>query len=193
VNGQTLKVPTQARHLADREKEILSMNYVTLSGRLDRDARLLQHDGVTFARLEICTLTTFQDSEGIRHQRLDTHPVALFGALAEQVRELKQGHWITVRGALRTCVFENEGGQFIGMEIVASGVETRVPPTFFPRCVASSIATRLCRRAPRSRPVASSRRRRPGREACSVHPVDDEFLFDEVIEGFLQSEREVRP
>ena len=166
------------------------MNHVTVSGQLDRDARLLQHDGVTFARLEICTLTTFQDPEGIRHQRLDTHPVVLFGALAEQVRDLKQGHWITVRGALRTCVFENEGGQLIGVEIVASGVETQDPPTFFPRRVVSSIAARLSRRAPRSRPVGSCRRGRPGREACSVHPVADEFLFDEVIAGFLQSERE---
>jgi single-stranded DNA-binding protein len=138
------------------------MNSVTLSGQLGRDVTLEEHGGILVARLEIGTVSTFRDPAGKRHERLDCHRVTLCDSLARDARELRQGDRVTVQGALRTCLFEIDGREVLGVEIVASRIESQ-PET----CAPAS------------------------EEVSPLHPVDDGFLFFQLAQALLFSAWEV--
>jgi single-stranded DNA-binding protein len=170
------------------------VNSVSLSGQIAGDVELLERDGVSYARIEIHTLTAFRDTQGEMHQRFDEHRVLVFGSLVRRVQSLKEGDWITVRGAMRTCGFSIGGHELLDVEVLASEVSGR-PARNRPDLSAHPAPTAEARcswRTPRPR-FARSRRRAPGRGGQPLHPVDDALLFDPFADGLLAMTRDAEP
>ena len=169
------------------------MNSVSLAGQVG-DIEFLEHEGVSFARVGVHTLTTFTDVEGEMHHHFDEHRVTLLGPLVERVRQLKEGDPITVRGAMRTCGFLNAGHEVLCVEILASEVSGR-PTRHRPVESAHPTATAGARcswRTARPR-FARSRRRAPGRGTQPLHPGNDDLLFDDFQQGLLVLARDAEP
>lgn len=89
----------------------MSINQVTLFGKLGRDPEL-RAVGTTFvANLSVATDETYTDKDGNRHEKTEWHRVVVWGKPAEYcAANLTKGSAVCVLGKLETNVWKNKDG-----------------------------------------------------------------------------------
>lgn len=100
-----------------------SINRQILLGRLTADAegRSIPNGGGTVANLKIVTHERYQDkSSGEWKEFSDYHRVSVFGQLAEEARNLKEGTEVYVEGRTRTRKYQQTGQDRYITEVVAN-------------------------------------------------------------------------
>ncbi|MEX3960149.1 single-stranded DNA-binding protein [Trinickia sp. EG282A] len=100
-----------------------SINKQILLGRLTADAegRSIPNGGGTLANLKIVTQERYQDKvSGEWKEFSDYHRVAVFGQLAEEARDLKEGTEVYVEGRTRTRKYQQNGQDRYMTEVVAN-------------------------------------------------------------------------
>ncbi|SEI14608.1 single-stranded DNA-binding protein [Paraburkholderia hospita] len=100
-----------------------SINKQILLGRLTANAegRSLPNDSGTVANLKLVTHERYQDKgTGEWKEFADYHRVSVFGQLADEARNLKEGTEVYVEGRTRTRKYQQHGQDRYITEVVAS-------------------------------------------------------------------------
>lgn len=98
------------------------LNNVELIGFLGSDAApKTTESGASMTTLSLATKTTWmKDNE--RQERIEWHPIVVFGNLADYAAGLKKGAYLRVAGELRSREYEKDGTTHRAYDIVARSV-----------------------------------------------------------------------
>lgn len=86
-------------------------NKAMIIGRVERDGELRQNGNRSLLTLSVATDESYNDKEGNRVERSESHRVVIFGAQAEShARLLTRGRLLFVEGTLRTRKWPGKDG-----------------------------------------------------------------------------------
>jgi len=103
----------------------MSVNRVTLVGRLGQDPELRDAGGSSVCSLSIATDESYTNSDGERVEQTEWHDVSVWGAQAEACAQyLSKGRQVYVSGSLQTNQYtDGDGIERYSTEIRASRVQ----------------------------------------------------------------------
>lgn len=107
-----------------KEKRV-SVNKVTLVGRLGQDPEVKQVNNQAVASFSVATSEKWKDKEGKDQEKTEWHSIVVWGKQAENAgKYLKKGRQVYIEGKLQTRSWEKEGGgKGYKTEIVAQNIQ----------------------------------------------------------------------
>lgn len=108
-----------------------SVNKVILLGRLGRDPKTSDAQGLAICRLALATSRRYKDRDGNRKEDMEWHNVVLFGKTAEIAQQyLQKGSEVYIEGRLRThkYVGKKDGIERYVTEIVCESLQLEARP-----------------------------------------------------------------
>jgi single-strand DNA-binding protein len=115
-----------------------SVNLIMVMGEVEQDAQLKDVNGAMVAKFKVTTRERWTDTKGKRHERIDIHPIALWGRHAEALSpRLTRGQQVYVEGKITTDKWQDQQGQTRydtsirawRVDIVSQTDEELAPPT----------------------------------------------------------------
>lgn len=108
-----------------------SVNRVTLLGRLGRDPKTSDAQGLTICRLALATTRRYKGRDGEKKEETEWHNAVVFGRQAEVAQQyLKKGSEVYIEGRLRThkYVGKKDGIERYVTEIVCESLQLGARP-----------------------------------------------------------------
>ena len=107
-----------------------SVNCVTLLGRLGRDPKTSDAQGLAICRLALATTRRYKGRDGEKKEETEWHNVVLFGKTAEIAQQyLQKGSEVYIEGRLRTRSYEKDGVKRYSTEIIGESMQLGARPT----------------------------------------------------------------
>ena len=107
-----------------------SVNKVILLGRLGRDPKTSDAQGLTICRLALATTRRYKGRDGEKKEETEWHNVVLFGKTAEIAQQyLQKGSEVYIEGRLRTRSYEKDGVKRYSTEIIGESMQLGARPT----------------------------------------------------------------
>lgn len=103
----------------------MSVNKVTLVGRLGGDPELKQVNTQSVATFSVATSETWKDKQGQKQEKVSWHRVVVWGGQADNAAKyLKKGRQVYVEGRIEYRVWDKqEGGKGYATDILASNIQ----------------------------------------------------------------------
>ena len=107
-----------------------SVNRVILLGRLGRDPKTSDAQGLAICRLALATTRRYKGRDGEKKEETEWHNVVLFGKTAEIAQQyLQKGSEVYIEGRLRTRSYEKDGVKRYSTEIIGESMQLGARPT----------------------------------------------------------------
>jgi single-strand DNA-binding protein len=107
-----------------------SVNKVILLGRLGRDPKTSDAQGLAICRLALATTRRYKGRDGEKKEETEWHNVVLFGKTAEIAQQyLQKGSEVYIEGRLRTRSYEKDGVKRYSTEIIGESMQLGARPT----------------------------------------------------------------
>lgn len=107
-----------------------SVNKVILLGRLGRDPKTSDAQGLAICRLALATTRRYKGRDGEKKEETEWHNVVLFGKTAEIAQQyLQKGSEVYIEGRLRTRSYEKGGVKRYSTEIIGESMQLGARPT----------------------------------------------------------------
>ncbi len=101
-----------------------SVNKVILLGRLGRDPKTSDAQGLAICRLALATTRRYKGRDGEKKEETEWHNVVVFGRQAEVAQQyLKKGSEVYIEGRLRTRSYEKDGIKRYSTEIIGEQMQ----------------------------------------------------------------------
>lgn len=103
----------------------MSVNKVTIVGRLGQDPEVKELSGNTVATFSVATSEKWKDKEGKAQEKTEWHNIVVWGKQAENAgKYLQKGRQVYIEGKLQTRTWDKEGGgKGYKTEIVAQNIQ----------------------------------------------------------------------
>lgn len=107
-----------------------SVNKVILLGRLGRDPKTSDAQGLAICRLALATTRRYKGRDGEKKEETEWHNVVMFGKTAEIAQQyLQKGSEVYIEGRLRTRSYEKDGVKRYSTEIIGESMQLGARPT----------------------------------------------------------------
>ena len=107
-----------------------SVNRVTLLGRLGRDPKTSDAQGLAICRLALATSRRYKDRDGNRKEDTEWHNVVVFGRQAEIAQQyLVKGSEVYIEGRLHTRKYtDKQGVERYATEVICESLQLGARP-----------------------------------------------------------------
>ena len=107
-----------------------SVNKVILLGRLGRDPKTSDAQGLAICRLALATSRRYKDRDGNRKEDTEWHNVAVFGRQAEVAQQyLVKGSEVYIEGRLHTRKYtDKQGVERYATEVICESLQLGAKP-----------------------------------------------------------------
>ena len=107
-----------------------SVNCVTLLGRLGRDPKTSDAQGLTICRLALATTRRYKGRDGEKKEETEWHNVVVFGKTAEVAQQyLVKGSEVYIEGRLHTRKYTGKDGiERYATEVVCESLQLGAKP-----------------------------------------------------------------
>ena len=156
-----------------------SVNKVIRLGRLGRDPKTSDAQGLAICRLALATSRRYKDRDGNRKEDTEWHNVVVFGRQAEIAQQyLRKGSEAYIEGRLRTRKYTGKDGiERYSTEVVCESLQLGARPTGSAGSSDASDEFESPQRAPRAAaPTAPA----PKPQQPSAPDVDSSFDGDDI-------------
>ena len=107
-----------------------SVNRVTLLGRLGRDPKMSDAQGLAICRLALATTRRYKGRDGEKKEETEWHNVVVFGKTAEVAQQyLVKGSEVYIEGRLHTRKYtDKQGVERYATEVVCESLQLGAKP-----------------------------------------------------------------
>lgn len=107
-----------------------SVNCVTLLGRLGRDPKTSDAQGLTICRLALATTRRYKGRDGEKKEETEWHNVVVFGKTAEVAQQyLVKGSEVYIEGRLHTRKYtDKQGVERYATEVICESLQLGARP-----------------------------------------------------------------